>query len=111
MDETSPSVCLNLPYSDARLFFRLFRLVLETHDGRNRGADSEEKRDHASDIDASLRVAPSKRDADTLQRDLAVHLRASLRAVRAPAKSEVATRLADYGCRCGVELTLGGSIG
>ena len=37
--------------SDGRPPERLFRLVLETHDGRAPGADSEEKHEPVSDID------------------------------------------------------------
>ena len=33
---------------------RLFYLVLESHDGRGLGADSEEKREPASDVDTAL---------------------------------------------------------
>ena len=40
--------------STARPTNRLFRLVLESHDGKAPGADSEEKHEPASDIDIAL---------------------------------------------------------
>jgi hypothetical protein len=66
MDEVSSHVCLNLPFKlTARPRERLFYLVLESHDGRAPGADSEEKREPVSDIDIavadSLRVLDLKR--------------------------------------------------
>jgi hypothetical protein len=75
MDEVSSHVCLNLPFKlTARPRERLFYLVLESHDGRAPGADSEEKREPVSDIDIavadSLRVLDLKRpirEADILQ--------------------------------------------
>jgi hypothetical protein len=66
MDEVSSHVCLNLPFKlTTRPRERLFYLVLESHDGRAPGADSEEKREPVSDIDIavadSLRVLDLKR--------------------------------------------------
>jgi hypothetical protein len=58
----------------ARPTNRLCRLVLESHDGRALGADSEEKHEPASDIDTvavdSLKVLDPEwpiREADMLQ--------------------------------------------
>ena len=51
MDEVSSHVRLDLPFLTARPPERLFRLVLESHDGRAPGADSEEKHEPVSDID------------------------------------------------------------
>src|ERR1700747_2436108 len=66
MDEVSSHVCLNLPFKlTTRPRERFFSLVLESHDGRAPGADSEEKREPVSDIDIavadSLRVLDLKR--------------------------------------------------
>ena len=51
--------------STARPTNRLFRLVLESHDGRAPGADSEEKHEPVSDIDTvavdSLKALDPKR--------------------------------------------------
>jgi hypothetical protein len=61
--------------SDGRPPERLFRLVLETHDGRAPGADSEEKHEPVSDIDTvvmdSLKALDPEwpiREADIAQR-------------------------------------------
>ena len=51
MDEVSSHVRLGRPYLTARPRKRLFHLVLESHDGRAPGADSEEKHEPVSDID------------------------------------------------------------
>src|SRR5262245_33353041 len=66
MDEVSSHVRLNLPLKlTTKQPERLFYLVLESHDGRAPGADSEEKREPASDIDIavadSLKVLDLKR--------------------------------------------------
>ena len=66
MDEVSSHVRLNLPFKlTARPRLRLFYLVLESHDGRGLGADSEEKHEPVSDIDTavadSLKVLDLKR--------------------------------------------------
>jgi hypothetical protein len=54
MDEVSSRVRLNLPFKlTTRPRKRLFYLVLESHDGRAPGADSEEKREPVSDIDTA----------------------------------------------------------
>ena len=50
MDEVSSHVRLD-PAVTVRSWQRLFRLVLESHDGRAPGADSEEKHEPVSDID------------------------------------------------------------
>src|SRR5262245_40746791 len=55
MDEVSSHVRLNLPFKlTTRPPERLFYLVLESHDGRAPGADSEEKREPVSDIDIAV---------------------------------------------------------
>ena len=55
MDEVSSHVRLNLPFKlTTRPPERLFHLVLESHDGRAPGADSEEKREPVSDIDIAV---------------------------------------------------------
>ena len=51
MDEVSSHVRLDLSSTDGKAAQRLFRLVLESHDGRASGADSEEKHEPVSDID------------------------------------------------------------
>ena len=51
MDEVSSHVRLDLPRLTASPTERLFHLVLESHDGRAPGADSEEKHEPVSDID------------------------------------------------------------
>ena len=66
MDEVSSHVRLNLSFKlTTRPLQRLFCLVLESHDGRGPGADSEEKREPVSDIDIavadSLKVLDLKR--------------------------------------------------
>ena len=66
MDEVSSHVRLSLPFKlTARPRQRLFYFVLESHDGRAAGADSEEKREPVSDIDTvvadSLKVLDLKR--------------------------------------------------
>ena len=66
MDEVSSYVRLNLSFKlTTRPRQRLFYLVLESHDGRAPGADSEEKREAVSDIDTvvadSLKVLDLKR--------------------------------------------------
>ena len=53
MDEVSSHVRLD-PAVTVRSWQRLFRLVLESHDGRAPGADSEEKHEPVSDIDTAL---------------------------------------------------------
>jgi hypothetical protein len=50
MDEVSSRVRLD-PAVTVRSWQRLFRLVLESHDGRAPGADSEEKHEPVSDIE------------------------------------------------------------
>src|SRR6201987_2996933 len=58
MDEVSSHVCLNLPFKlTTRPRERLFSLVLEAHDGRAPGADSEEKRESVSEIDIAVAVS------------------------------------------------------
>src|SRR5262249_49694436 len=52
MDEVSSRVCLDLP--TARPPKRSFHLAFESHDGRAYGADSGEKHEPASDIDAAV---------------------------------------------------------
>jgi hypothetical protein len=72
MDEVSSHVRLNLPFKlTTRPPERLFYLVLESHDGRAPGADSEEKREPVSDIDIAvadslkvLDLKPPIREAD-----------------------------------------------
>jgi hypothetical protein len=55
MDEVSSRVRLNLPFKlTTTPRKRLFYLVLESHDGRAPGADSEEKREPVSDIDIAV---------------------------------------------------------
>ena len=52
MDEVSSHVRFNLPFKlTARPRLRLFYLVLESHDGKGPGVESEEKREPVSDID------------------------------------------------------------
>ena len=76
MDEVSSHVRLDLPLGlTARPSKRLFHLVLESHDGRALGADSEEKHEPVSDIDTvaadSLKALDPKRpirEADILGR-------------------------------------------
>ena len=72
MDEVSSHVRLD-PAVTVRSWQRLFRLVLESHDGRAPGADSEEKHEPVSDIDTvavdSLKALDPKRpirEADML---------------------------------------------
>src|SRR3954471_4716580 len=64
MDEVSSHVRLD-PAVTVRSWQRLFRLVLEFHDGRAPGADSEEKHEPVSDIDTvavdSLKALDPKR--------------------------------------------------
>ena len=64
MDEVSSHVRLD-PAVTVRSWQRLFRLVLESHDGRAPGADSEEKHEPVSDIDTvavdSLKALDPKR--------------------------------------------------
>ncbi len=66
MDEVSSPNRLDLPLGlTGRPSKRLFHLVLESHDGRALGADSEEKHEPVSDIDTaavdSLKVLDPKR--------------------------------------------------
>jgi hypothetical protein len=50
VDEVRSYVRLDLPSLMVRPLIRLFHLILESHDGRGPGADSEEKHDPVSDI-------------------------------------------------------------
>jgi hypothetical protein len=53
MDEVSSHVRLDLPTTAARSPQRSFHFILESHDGRALGADSEEKREPASDVNTA----------------------------------------------------------
>ena len=56
MDEVSSPNRLDLPFITARPLGRLFRLVVDSHDGAGPGADPEEKHEPVSDIDTAVVV-------------------------------------------------------
>jgi hypothetical protein len=58
MDEVSSPNRLDLPFITARPLGRLFRLVVDSHEGP--GADSEEKHEPVSDIDTAVVVVGLK---------------------------------------------------
>src|SRR6266567_1952695 len=75
MDEVSSHVCLDLPFLTARPPDRLFHLVLESHDGRAPGADSEEKHEPVSDIDTVVVDSLKALDPEWPIREADVHPR------------------------------------
>ena len=54
MDEMSPSVCLDLPSSNGKAVFQIVPSRPRNPRWKSRGADSEEKPEPASDIDAVM---------------------------------------------------------
>src|SRR5438132_6761240 len=68
---------------------RLFHLVLESHDGRAPGADSEEKHEPVSDIDTVIVDSLKALDPEwpIREADILLNLAASLAAVCEPARA------------------------